>query len=198
MVTMPSLMEVAVTPRNDAVRGAEGLEAAVLETGPVTVVGTGLPADLLPLLQAVSEHPRRTTTARSDCARQRIIHPPFVRPGYRERRARARRRRPSPDGKTQPPWDQDRGRRRRRSAYRVSERCDASCAPVLSNERSSSTPGGCRCRPHAGSPGWLRSVDPEVSLLVGPTLAHGLCRLQPPGAGRRRPDRRRGRRAARA
>src|SRR6516164_7962828 len=76
MLTKPTLIVVAVTPRNDAVRAPGPVEVDVVAAAAAIVVGP--PAFLALLLHATSEVPTTTSTATCVARRERIICPPFT------------------------------------------------------------------------------------------------------------------------
>ena len=75
MVTMPILIDVAVTPRNDAVSGARASDDDEVAAGAAAeVVGAAAFFPLLP--QAASRAATMTTTGTTGDSRQRLIDPP--------------------------------------------------------------------------------------------------------------------------
>src|ERR1700730_10997129 len=76
MLTMPILIDVAVTPRNDAV-SATGAAEVEVDAAVAAVVG-GATAFLALLLQATSEVPTTSSTATCVAKRDRAICPPFT------------------------------------------------------------------------------------------------------------------------
>ena len=79
MVTIPSLIDVAVTPRNDAVSAADALDVVVTEPPTVVLVTVGAVA-LFPLVPQAASEDADTDTAMtiaptSRGARKRTILP---------------------------------------------------------------------------------------------------------------------------
>jgi hypothetical protein len=74
MLTRPILIDVAVTPRNDAVSATGAAEVDVDATAAAVVVG----AAFLALEQATSEPPTTNSTPTCVAKRERAIYPPFA------------------------------------------------------------------------------------------------------------------------